>query len=200
MAQILGKYWRSRGTSSRKFVWSSISQIVMGKTIRGSAIGTWLEMSVCSSKTRSILIGVRKRQKKSGKSRTWLPCGRNWWKMWILMNPPHFLTMYFWDVLNVNANQTKLSLNSVQRCLNHVFLLEQLKCYQCGKNFTQKQWRGPSTLKDMLENASRDTVNWQTKKWNSFTKFQVFGWMIINSNRKDFNQSENYHKCAHRLW
>ena len=29
------------------------------------------------------------------------------------------------------------------------------------------------------------------------TSFQVLAWMIINSNRKILNQSENYHKCAH---
>ena len=31
------------------------------------------------------------------------------------------------------------------------------------------------------------------KKWSSKTKFQVLAWMIINSNRKNLNQLENYH-------
>ena len=31
--------------------------------------------------------------KRLEKSRIWLPCGRNWWKMWILTNSHHFLTM-----------------------------------------------------------------------------------------------------------
>ena len=31
-----------------------------------------------------------------------------------------------WDVLNVNANRMILSLRNIQRCLNHIFLLEQL--------------------------------------------------------------------------
>ena len=51
----------------------------------------------------------------------------------------------------------------------------------------------------MLENALSDIANWQTRKWSSFTKFEAFVWMIINSNRKNLSQSENYHKCAHRL-
>ena len=54
--------------------------------------------------------------------------------------------------------------------------------------------------KDMLENALIDAVTWQTRKWSSFSKFQVFAWMIINSNRKNLNQSENYHKYAHKLF
>ena len=60
-------------------------------------------------------------------SRKRLTCGRNWWNMWILTNPHHFLTMYTWDVLSVNANQMKQLSNNIRRCLNHVFLLEQLK-------------------------------------------------------------------------
>ena len=56
------------------------------------------------------------------------------------------------------------------------------------KNFAQKQSRGLTTWKDMLENALSDAVNWQTRKWSSFSKFQVFSWMIINSNRKNLNQ------------
>ena len=46
-----------------KFVWTPTSRIVVGKTVRRNSIGTWMEkstelgMSVCSSKTRIILIG-----------------------------------------------------------------------------------------------------------------------------------------------
>ena len=90
------------------------------------------------------------------------------------MNPPHFLITYTWDVLNVNANRMKL-LRNIQRCLNHVFLLGQLKNYQGEKSLTQRRLRGPTTWKDMLENALSDTANWQTK-WSNYTKFQVLAW------------------------
>ena len=43
-------------------------------------------------------------------SRIWIQYGTNWWTIWILMNPHHFLTMYIWDVLNVNANRMKIIL------------------------------------------------------------------------------------------
>ena len=113
------------------------------------------------------------------------------------MNPHHFLVTYIWDVLNVNANRMK-SLRNIQKCLDHVFLLEQLESYQGGENLTQKQSRGPTTWKDMLENALRDTASWHTKKWSSSAKFQVPAWMITNSNKKSSNQLENYHWFAHR--
>ena len=80
------------------------------------------------------------------------------------------------------------------------FCWSNCKNYRSGKNLTHKRLRGPTTWKDMLENALSDTVNWQTRKWNSYTKFQVLAWMIINSNRKNLNQPENYHKYAHTLF
>ena len=48
-------------------------------------------------------------------------------------------------------------------------------------------------------NALGDTATWQTKQWRSYAKLQVFAGMTINSNRKNLNQLENYHKFAHKL-
>ena len=45
-----------------------------------------------------------------------------------------------------------------------------------------------------------DIANWRTKRQSTYTKFQVHAWMIINSNKKNLNQSENYHKSAHKLF
>ena len=44
-----------------------------------------------------------------------------------------------------------------------------------------------------------DIANWRTKRQSSETKFQVLVWMTINSNRKNLNQWETYHKYAHNL-
>ena len=120
-------------------------------------------------------------------------------KKLILTNRHHFLTMYTWDVLNVNANLMKQLLNSMQRCLNYVSLQEQLKNHRGEKSFTQKPWPGPPTWRDMLENALSDTVNWQTRKWSSITRVQALVWMIINSSRRNSNQLENCQKFAHKL-
>ena len=99
----------------------------------------------------------------------------------------------------MNADQMKQLLKHFQRCLNHVFLLEQLKNYRCGENFTQKLWLGTTTWKDMLENVLSDTVSWQTRKWSNCTKSQALAWMTINSSWKNSNQLEISQKFAHKL-
>ena len=44
------------------------------------------------------------------RNRIRLPCGRNGWKKWILMNPHHFLITCIWNVLNViSAGPTEKS-------------------------------------------------------------------------------------------
>ena len=45
------------------------------------------------------------------------------------MNPHDFLTMYIWDV---HVNRMVPLSNSIHRCLNHLFLLEQLKITRVG--------------------------------------------------------------------
>ena len=44
-----------------------------------------------------------------------------------------------------------------------------------------------------------DTASWQTKKCSNFKNFEVFAWMIINSNKKNLNRCENSHKHARKL-
>ena len=48
------------------------------------------------------------------------------------------------------VNRTNSFLKDTE-CSNHVFPLENLKTYQGGENLTQKQLRGPTTCKDMLQ-------------------------------------------------
>ena len=60
--------------------------------------------------------------------------------------------------------ETRKLLDTTTRCLNPVILLEQPRNYQDGTNFEQKLQRGPTTWKDMLENAWNGIANWQTKK------------------------------------
>ena len=104
------------------------------------------------------------------------------------------------DVLNVNVNRMQLILKNLRRCLNHIFLLEQLKNYRRERSVTQKPDRGPMTWKDMLENALNDTASWQTRKWSSFSKSQVLASMTIKSSRKNLNQLEIYHRFAYTVF
>ena len=62
MAQIVVKHWRPSGSSWATFVQSSACWPLVGKTVRGGSVETWmgLGMSVCSSKTRIILVGFRR--------------------------------------------------------------------------------------------------------------------------------------------
>ena len=53
-------------------------------------------------------------------------------KMQILRNPHHFLTMCTWDAPKEYAHRMKPLLS------NYVFLLEQQRNYQDGRNFTHK--------------------------------------------------------------
>ena len=104
----------------------------------------------------------------------------------IMVNQPHFLTTKIWDVLNVKANRTRIFFWVKQkRCSNHEFLQEQLKNYQCVRNFTQRRSHGPTTWKDMLKSASRDCelANKKTKPatqslnslpgWSSFQRGRI---------------------------
>ena len=55
-----------------------------------------------------------------------------------LTNPHHFLTMYTWDVLNVNANRMKQLLNN-KKMLESRISAGATENYRDGKNLTHKQ-------------------------------------------------------------
>ena len=172
--------------SSRKFCWS-----LVGKKYRIGNVYLFIENKDYS------YVYTWMTAKWLERNRIWLPCERNWWTTWILFSPLHFLTTYIWDALDVNANRTKSFLNNTEKCLNHVFSAGATD--PGGKHLTQKQSRGPTTWRDMPDNALRDTASWPTEKWSSEIKFQVLAWMTINSDRKNLHQLENYHKYAHKL-
>ena len=62
-------------------------------------------------------------------------------------------------------------------------------------------WQKPlaQTKAFSCDMEGHDTVMWQTRKWNNFTKFRILVWMIINSNRRNWNQLENCQKFARKL-
>ena len=114
-----------------------LAGIAMGKAIRRSVIRTWmwenseLGMYVSSSETKGYFFQfLWTTSKWLERIRKWLQCGKKLMRNWTLMNPHHFFTMCIWDALSGSANQMKQSLNRTQRCLNHIFLLEQQKNYR----------------------------------------------------------------------
>ena len=88
----------------------------MGKAIRESSVGTQLVKSstlgmlVYESTKRIILVCVRGRQKIGWKDETDLG---------------ETLTMFTWDVFNVNAKQVRFLLIMTETCSYHASLLEQ---------------------------------------------------------------------------
>ena len=111
--------------------------------------------------------------------------------MLILTKLIRFSITSTWDVLNVNANRMKSLLRNAQKCLNHVFLLEQLKNYLRGKT-SHKTVAWSNDMEDMQKSALNDTASWQTKRFSNCTKFQVLAWMITNSRRMSWNLLVNY--------
>ena len=112
----------------------------------------------------------------------------------------HFSITFTYDALNGNANQTRKLLDTRRRCLNSVFLLEQPKNYQDGTNLAQKLQRGPTTWRDMLENAWNGISNWQTRRRSIFSKFLILVWTITKSKRKKVeNNCELSEVCSHTV-
>ena len=62
IAQIMGQQWRSRGTSRTKLVWSSISPIEIGQTVRTSFIRTSMRetsaLGMYVLRTQSLFLSV----------------------------------------------------------------------------------------------------------------------------------------------
>ena len=167
---------------------SSISWIAVGETIRRSFTRTWmgedseLGMYVCSSETR--VISVSKcgwHQKLRFKSRTRLPCGRNWWNVDI-DEPTSFP-----DHAYVGCTQR-------ERKPNETIIKQHKKMCKsrisAGATEKLPLWQKPHAQTvawsyDMeghaKKNALSDTVN------------------FINSNKRNWNHLENCQKFAHKL-
>ena len=113
-------------------------------------------------------------------SRIWNPCGRNF----DLDEPTTFL-----DHVHVGSTQRECTL--IKKCSNHEFLLEHLKNYQGGRDFTPRQSRGPTTWKGMRKSALIDIASWQTKRLSSCAKSQLLVWTTTTSRRRNWKRLEN---------
>ena len=64
----------------------------------------------------------------------------------------------------MNARRTKLIVDECRKLFESRISVGAVEKYRGGKNLTRKRLCGPTTWKDVLKSASRDVVNWQTKK------------------------------------
>ena len=70
---------------------------------------TELRVSICSSKTRNILVGIVDDMNIAGRKQNMSPMCHKVMKLINLGEPTSFLDyIYIWDAPNVNANRTKL--------------------------------------------------------------------------------------------
>ena len=96
-------------------------------------------MSVCSSKQQGLFLSVHvDDMKMAWKSRVWLPC-------------------------ECKPNEVIVE-EDTKMFESRILLLEELKNYQGGTKLAQRRLLGPTTWKDMLENASSDTASWLANK------------------------------------
>ena len=102
----------------------------------------------------------------------------------------------FGYALNVNANLLKQLLNDIQRCLNRVFLLEQLKITQVGKKPRGKIVAWSYDMEGHVRKCVERYCELANKK---VEEFQVLVWVTINSSRKNSDQLEKCQKFAHNL-
>ena len=118
----------------------------MGKTIPRRFMRTWIgkipnwECMFVHRKQGLLLSVYVDDINMAGQKQDMAPMWKKYMKKTLMLRKQHHvLIMKTWDVFNVNANQMKQLFNEKQRCLNHVFLLEQLKNYRDGTNLKQKQ-------------------------------------------------------------
>ena len=194
MAQVLGKHWRSCGTSKTKLVRTPT---------RGSSIGTWMgkmpnwECMFVHRKQGLFLSVYVDDIRMTGKKQNMAPMWKQLMKNEDLDEPASFL-----DHVCLGCTQ--------RECKPNEKIIEQYT-KMCGSRISagatekvpgwEKSHAKTAAWSYEMEGFARKCVarycELANKEVEHFTKFQVLAWMIINSNRKNLNQLENCHKRAH---
>ena len=84
------------------------------------------------------------------RNRTWLPCGRSLMKNVDLEEPTSFLDHVCLGCTQRKCRPNDMIIEKYKKCLNHVFLVEQLNIFRVGKTSRKNPLRRPSTWKHML--------------------------------------------------
>ena len=122
MADILGKHRRPCGTSRTKSMRTSSWWSLVGKTVRRHVLGSWMGKkyqlgSVCLFiEHEDCFLSVHAHDTNMPwKKKNLAPMWKRLMKNVILTNQHHFLIIYTWDVLNVNASRMILLLKNGQK-------------------------------------------------------------------------------------
>ena len=206
MAEVLGKHWRSCGTSRTKFIWTPIGRIVVGKN--NSRKFYWLGWEEVPNWDVFLIIGNKDysyrytwtTSKWLERGRMWLPCARNWWNTWILVNPQHFLITYTWDVLNMKQTESNhywgihIDVWITYFCWSNWEVTRMRKTSRKNSRVVLRHGRTCSKMRREILRAGKQKSGAAPQSFKS-----LLGWSST-SNRKNLDQLENYHKFAHRLF
>ena len=110
---------------------------------------------------------------------------KNWWKNVDLDDPTSFPDHVYLECTQRECKPK--SLRNIQKCLNHTFLLGQLKSYPGWEKPRAKTLHGPTTWKDTLEHAWRDVANCQTKIQNNYTKSQILAQLHVGKHGSELS-------------
>ena len=151
-------------------------RIGTGKTTRGSSVGTWmgksteLRMSFCSSKNKDYSYRYTWMTLKwLGSNRTWVPCGRNYWKTLTLTDQLHFSITKMGDALKSKCNPNAIIIEEFSE------MFESLIC--AGATFQLPGWEKAHAKTvawsyDMEEHAQKKCVERCCELANKKTKQQ----------------------------
>ena len=184
MAKLMDKHWRSRGTSGKKFIWSSISWIGMGKRIRRSSffelgwekVPNWECMFVhrffcqcmwMTSNGWKETEYVSQVEEMDDKRWSW---GTNMMSSWSCT-----LGMYS----NVNANRMQHLLNNIRDVCITFFCWSNWKIAGVGKASRKDRSVVPRHGGTCSKKIVERWCELANKKWSSFKMFQVIAWMIF---------------------
>ena len=158
LSQILVKHWRCSGWT--KFVRTTTCWLLVGKTVRGSSFGTWMGKEYRIGNA-CLFIGntdcscrfLWMTSEWLEERRIWLPVWKKLMKLADLGEPTSFLDRVFVWCTQRECNPYGIIIKEHKETLDHEFLQQQMKNFQGGRNLTQKRSRGPTTWKDMRQNA-----------------------------------------------
>ena len=177
----------------------------MGKTVRKSIDGTWLGKIPnwkCLFVHRKIFLSVHVDDiNMAGKKQNLAPVWKKLMKNVDIEEPTSFL-----DHVYSGCAQRECKLN--EKIIGQYNKMSESrisagateKLYQDGTNLAQKPQRGPTTWKDMLENAWNGIASWRTRRRSNYTKFLILIWTIAKSKRKNWKIKVNCQKFAPILY
>ena len=203
MAEILGKHWRSCGTSWTKLIRTPIRRTLVGRQFGeammelGREKGPNWECLFVHRKQKLFLSVYVDDTKMSGKKQKLAPMWRKMMKNVDIEGPTSFLDHVC----------TRRECTPNEKIIGHYNKMFESRI-SAGANEKLSGWdqlraklqRGPTMWKDMLGNAWNGLANWRTRRQSNFSRFPVLVWTITKLKRKAWKTKVNCQKFAPILY